>query len=104
MIPSLVWSGTDLNSISLRGFSCLQDFNVPDEDIYDYFERFTSGQSQSVSTHHTQFGFSWKLLTTILLQLRLESLIPNLNKSLLTPTKSYLFNSGRSDFSDISQI
>ena len=54
MIPSLVWSGTDLNSISLRGFSCLQDFNVPDEDIYDYFERFTSGQSQSVSKHHTQ--------------------------------------------------
>ena len=30
----------------------------------------------------------------------MESLIPNLNKSLLTPTKSYLFNSGRSDFSE----
>ena len=37
--------GSDLNSESLRGFSCLQDFNVLDEDIYECFERFTSGQS-----------------------------------------------------------
>ena len=107
------WSGSDLNSISLRGFSCLQDFNVPDGDSYECFERFTPEQAES-SKDRTgvtggaafKFCFSWKLLTTILLQLRLESLIPNLNKSLLTPTKSYLFNSGRSDpdLSDFSKL
>ena len=98
------WSGSDLNSISLRGFSCLQDFNVPDGDSYECFERFTPEQAESRQDRAGvtggaafKFCFSWKLLTTILLQLRLESLIPNLNKSLLTPTKSYLSNSGRSD-------
>ena len=87
--------GSDLNSESLRGFSCLQDFNVLDEDIYECFERFTPGQSEGRNRvlvklsvgNEDQTGtklslisgwvggclcFSWKLLTTILFQLRLE--------------------------------
>ena len=103
-------SKSDLKSALLKAFLCLQDFYVLNGDIYDQ-TRFTVGHEslKSKLKFINQIKlFSLQVCLKVfdhnLITIRCWSsswavawIILNLNKSLLTPTKSYLSNSGRSD-------